>query len=588
MEQQTTTNWLPELTWENLDAVMAERLQATRNGHTVVPMLWQGLWKLPVHVGEQTRSATVYLPKDIPQGSPFVFLNVPQGWQTEAFLRKSGWIGLADERQFCLFAAEPEQGGWKTPEEERPYLKACYHAETYGAYCMPHLSSYLVGYGQIGLEVHKLVIEDPLFVAAAAFLDASDLEEDVLAAYQQKEYHFAPETITMPLREIPVPVWICSQRVDARTRALADYWIAAAHARETGRNAVYGIQYRQQEALYFTPEGNILEVDLQQARKDYADPYTTRAICGFLFRYHRYGRGSRSNQISRKVDQQKLGVQVHYFVDPNGIPREYLVYMPESCQGKGRVPLVLALHGASQSMRNMFDNSMWYQKARQEGFIVVMAESGLGKVPRDLQGEQPLSYRPVWHDVSNAEEGADLSYLEALVDRLMQQYPVDSRRMYLTGHSMGCMTSLYVGTSAVANRFAAIAATSGIAAREAAGTQERRPGVPVFLTMGEYDLWSYDLACETGLTRALDFYLKDNGLADEEHVKDLRRNGAKEQVCGKFHDYLWADAAGVPRVRYSWIQGWGHVNLLEPNIHFWDEWFSKWSLDEAGDRHYNP
>lgn len=577
---------LPALTDENVPEIVRERIQAVRSEKTVIPMLWQGLFKMNIPVDGEMRTASVYVPKDTPQGAPFVFMNIPEGWETVDFLKKSGWFACADREQFCVFAAEPEDGRWKPAAQEAEYLQACYQAEKTGQYLMPQLSVYAVGYGEIGSEVHRIVMNDPLFVAAAAFLDASHVEKSYVMEYRKKNFHFEKETIDIPYRDIPVPVWMAFSQPDEESRYLARYWIDAARAQEAGEDPVYGKRYIQAEDLHFTPEGRILQVFVEERENEYSAPETTEKIYRFLCQYHRYGRGTRSNAVSLKADYKEKGVRFHHFTDQNGIAREYLVYVPAVCRGKKEIPLVLALHGASQSMRNMFDNSLWYRKADQEGFIIAMAESSLGPMPQELKGELPMVHRPLWHDVRCDEPDEDIPYLGELVERIIKEYPVDRKRVYLTGHSMGCMTSLYLGTTAAANRFAAIAATSGVARKLSKTVPDRRRGVPVFLTMGEYDLWSYSLEEASELTDAVDAYLMDNDLADEEHVAEVRRRGAEECVHGMYHDYIWRDADGVPRVMYSWIKGWGHVNLLQPNIRFWDEWFSKWSLDEDGNRIY--
>ena len=60
---------LPKFHTDTLEAVMAERLTASKNSTTNIPMLWQGLLEMDVKVGEETRIAKLYVPKDTPQGT---------------------------------------------------------------------------------------------------------------------------------------------------------------------------------------------------------------------------------------------------------------------------------------------------------------------------------------------------------------------------------------------------------------------------------------------------------------------------------------------------------------------------------------
>ena len=139
---------------------------------------------IPVSTG--ARTALAYVLEDIPQGVPFVLLNIPEGKDSVEFLEDSGWIRLADQEQFCIFAAEPKDRHWGDPAAEAEYLKACYMAEQNGRYLLPQFGVHAVGYGPVGAELHKLVMGDVLFVSSAAFLDASQLDEDFMASQRER------------------------------------------------------------------------------------------------------------------------------------------------------------------------------------------------------------------------------------------------------------------------------------------------------------------------------------------------------------------------------------------------------------------
>ena len=150
---------LPCLTAENLDAVMAERLMATKTDLTSIPMLWQGYLEMEIPVADGIRTAKLYIPKDTPQGTAFAFLNTPAGMDSLDFLRESGWIDCADRHQLPLFLAEPALDGWKTPEEEQSYISSCVQAMFGGVYLRAGMSIYVVGYGEIGKCLHRFVLE---------------------------------------------------------------------------------------------------------------------------------------------------------------------------------------------------------------------------------------------------------------------------------------------------------------------------------------------------------------------------------------------------------------------------------------------
>lgn len=591
MHSKYTITRLPELTPENLEPIMEERLRVTKNSKTVIPMLWQGLLELVIPVNGQERTAKYYIPKDTPQGTAIVILNVPDSEETLPFLEKSGWIERADLEEFCLFVLEPGPGGWGTPEDEHSYLLSGFQAVIQGQYLLAAFAAYVVGYGVIGVGLHKAVMADPLHVAAAVFLDAGDVEDEYRKEYETKCYDipdaFDPngEGLRVPYREIPVPVRIASGTIRDQCGAMIDYWKKAAKTSECFEDSVFGTVYLQSAPTIYTPEGNILKVAVQECSYNYCDKETTAQVYAFLKQYYRYGMGPCSNMISKRADFNAMGVEHRLFTDVNGIAREYLVYIPAAYRyRKKSLPAVIAYHGASQSMRNMMSNGLWYEIADREGIIIVYPESTLRPMPPALSGKKTFAYRPLWSLEDGDDHSLELEYANELLDRIIAEFPVDEERIYCTGHSMGCMMTNYLGSSPVSHRFAAVAATSGfLRAYDGRGVQP----VPAFMTMGQFDLWPYLVSEESPVTAAIDMWLVRNGLATKENVREVRTFGVSE-ICkeNNYNHYRWKDAAGVTWVDYAWISQKHHVHTAGECLIFWEQWFSHWSLKEDGRRQY--
>jgi len=113
--------------------------------------------------------------------------------------------------------------------------------------------------------------------------------------------------------------------------------------------------------------------------------------------------------------------------------------------------------------------------------------------------------------------------------------------------------------------------------------------LPYFICVGEYDtVGSYKLDEESMITKGVDYWLIRDGLATAENVAEVRVNGATETfVDGRNHNYVWKNEAGVPVVRYAWVEGKDHMNTLGENYILWDEWFSHWTIGEDGVRLYD-
>lgn len=149
---------------------------------------------------------------------------------------------------------------------------------------------------------------------------------------------------------------------------------------------------------------------------------------------------------------------------------------PKLDERKGPVPVVVALHGMGGSENVYFDgygNGIVPRLASEHGWIVV------GTRVDGLLGAGPAP--PV----------------AAVLDELAKRYPIDPKRVYLIGHSMGAGHAVQLAQQHP-GRFAAVAALGG---GGAVTTPEAVKGTRFFIGCGKLDF-----ALETGrrLRKALD------------------------------------------------------------------------------------
>jgi polyhydroxybutyrate depolymerase len=116
-----------------------------------------------------------------------------------------------------------------------------------------------------------------------------------------------------------------------------------------------------------------------------------------------------------------------------------------------RVPLMLVLHGGGGNADNAEQMTGFTAKARKEGFIVVYPE-GTGRLKNKLL---------TWNDghccgYAMKQQVDDVGFVSALLDKLVQSYPVDTARIYATGMSNGGMMTHRLGIQ-LSDRLAAIA-----------------------------------------------------------------------------------------------------------------------------------
>ena len=136
----------------------------------------------------------------------------------------------------------------------------------------------------------------------------------------------------------------------------------------------------------------------------------------------------------------------------DGVMREYAVVEPSLDPDPDGYPLVIGLHGAGSEGYGMISTAFLGQKAIKEKFIVASPSA--------------LVYNLVswWNAGDGYEEICqgtdDLGFISALIDTMIENYHVDTTRIYLLAHSNGSMMAYRVAAE-LSHRIAAIATNTG-------------------------------------------------------------------------------------------------------------------------------
>ncbi|GIG88997.1 extracellular catalytic domain type 1 short-chain-length polyhydroxyalkanoate depolymerase [Plantactinospora endophytica] len=150
-------------------------------------------------------------------------------------------------------------------------------------------------------------------------------------------------------------------------------------------------------------------------------------------------------------------------LDRAGTERTWAVHAPPGYRPGTPIPLVVALHGTDQSPEAVREDSGLDALADREGFLVAYPQALNRQFSR------------------LAEQGDDVNFVRALVERMVQEWSVDPARVYATGFSSGAEMTYALGVEA-AEVFAAIAPVSGaFASGPAASDPNYKPGRPVSL-----------------------------------------------------------------------------------------------------------
>jgi polyhydroxybutyrate depolymerase len=159
----------------------------------------------------------------------------------------------------------------------------------------------------------------------------------------------------------------------------------------------------------------------------------------------------------------------------DGVEREALVYVPPAAR-TNNTPVVFAFHGHGGSMIQAA-RSFGYQMQWPEAIVVYM--QGLNTPGRLTD---PEGKKRGWQSATGDEGDRDLKFFDTVLESLQQEYQVDGKRLYATGHSNGGAFT-YLLWAARGEKFAASAPSAAIAPRLMASLKPK----PVLHVAGEND-----------------------------------------------------------------------------------------------------
>jgi poly(3-hydroxybutyrate) depolymerase len=152
-------------------------------------------------------------------------------------------------------------------------------------------------------------------------------------------------------------------------------------------------------------------------------------------------------------------------IESQGKKRTYYLVVPDQATAEHPAPLLLVLHGSGRNGLSLVEK--WKDLAIKEGIVLV--------------GPDAIS-TDGWNVPA---DGPD--FLQVLVSELKSKYPIDSRRMYLFGHSAGATFALYMGLLE-SEYFAAVAIHAGALRHDDGPIVERAARkIPIYIQVGTVD-----------------------------------------------------------------------------------------------------
>ncbi|MCR2791673.1 alpha/beta hydrolase-fold protein [Microbacterium sp. zg.Y625] len=547
-----------------------------------------GYYVEDVTVGDKTRTSKVYIPEDMYLRGYFTVVSVPDGWDTEEFLTDSGWIDIADERNEGLFILEADQesGDWGTVVEESAYITAALRVMEARSFYSTHGVHYIAGYGSGGAALQDYVANNPLFVASAAFIGTEDLDD--IEAIGQKVYapqpkfseaHADPRFVSVPYNEVPVPVWFVNEDADDVAESVA-YWKYANDVIDEAVDGAYGQTFHQKADSDRLPTAYSERVSQVAVREDdlaVDDRELTQQISEFLTFYTRYDNTSVfGNVLGVRPDYEEIGVDVKNLIvtedDGQVWKRQYLVYEnDQAAEAGGGAPVVYVFAGSTQPCTLFFDVTRWWEIADAYGFTVVVPCS---------QYQSSLTVGWNQNNTALERQADDYEYIKELTAVIDEDYNTDPGRRFAIGHSNGSMFDHGMAYR-MPEYFTAIAGNGG--------TSNPTPDagnsiVPMFLNMGENDLWNPYLSAPGSVRDVVSYWV------DRNHVGHVDAPDSTQTGVGQLERTTlqrWENAQGIPLYMYGFTAGRDHNVSVDTMWDVWEQWFSKWSKDDTGRLYYD-
>src|SRR6266571_3553054 len=152
-------------------------------------------------------------------------------------------------------------------------------------------------------------------------------------------------------------------------------------------------------------------------------------------------------------------------IESQGKKRVYYLVVPDQATAEHPAPLLLLLHGSGRNGLSLIDK--WKDLAIKEGIVLVAPDA------INSQG---------WNSPADGPDS-----LHDLISDLKSKYSIDSRRMYLFGHSGGATFALYMALYE-SEYFAAAAIHAGALQHDDGPIVERATRkIPIHIAVGDVD-----------------------------------------------------------------------------------------------------
>jgi poly(hydroxyalkanoate) depolymerase family esterase len=249
-----------------------------------------------------------------------------------------------------------------------------------------------------------------------------------------------------------------------------------------------------------------------------------------------------------------------------GGSRDYKLFVPAQAVDGGALPLIVMLHGCTQTPDDFAAGTRMNEAARAQGFFVLY--------PAQSQQANPQRCWNWFKHSHQARGRGEPALLAGMTSEALARHPIDPDRVYVAGLSAGAAMAAILG-EAYPDLFAAVGVHSGLAAGSAkdlpsalgamksgaASPRTAPSGVPTIVFHGDADATvhhgngAHVLAAAAGTTPAAAAHRERaaGGRHYTRRVHPLRGGGASEHWVVHGAAHAWS--GGSPQGSYTDPQG---------------------------------
>ncbi len=533
-----------------------------------------GLFRQTVKVGTVERSFLVYIAKDNAQYQPYLVIVPDAGQNPVETLEKSGWKEIADANGMILIVAESPDGKWDRARD-LVYLESMYSlSHTRNWYNVQKGNNYLAGYGNGAALAQAWAMKKPAnFCSFATFGDFS-----IEQKYMTDSGSAPSELRYIPMREVPMPVWMFVSSMTGAAQSALDYWKYSNKAEgealsDANATGIFLAKTNGIDSLI--DEQDLLAQTRYTVTADAAawNPGRAAAVWKFLSSVIRPVALANNDLRAARSTEDWGAVRRTLTID--GYSRYWIEFVPKQLRTTvaGKAPLVVYCHGVNNTAEAIVDRTEMIKCANERGFIVVFPTGSLFNSDSQFPN-------PGWNLLEDPKLFDDYKFIKAMVSEVAARLPVDRSRIYMSGQSYGSMATMAMSLR-MNDIFAAGASTAALLAGPHAELYKSAKilqgnKMPIYYIAGERD--NPDSIDPKNIELNMSYWIQRDGAGDY-----ARPSAYKD---GRYNIRAWLDADGVPLVQCAIVDEKPHTPLPMDNYIMYDTFLSKYSRGEDGTLYY--